>query len=397
MPAPEIHPDILAAPLKRRPGRSLAYITGFQAIPPRFITAQSDLLSWLAEAHARSGGLEKSSLEALFSRYAASAEQITCRGHELEDFCHRRWDAMRLFGPQGSDLKAKTRFFAERCQNLFETFYPPACRAPAGIVHVTCTGYASPSGAQRLVSSRGWGRQTEVIHAYHMGCYAAHPAVRIASGLTASSPLQNPSVDVVHTELCSLHLDPCVHEPAQLVIQSLFADGFIKYSVMNGGRKPLHAPAGFEVLAARDEIVPDSTGAMAWATGPLHFTMELSRDVPALLASALPRFVRLLFEEAGLDGTAGKKDAVFAVHPGGPRIIELSQKILSLEPEQVRHSRRVLQNHGNMSSATLPHIWQGILNDPSVPDDTIIVSLGAGPGLTLSGMVLRKRSLVSST
>ena len=36
---------------------------------------------------------------------------------------------------------------------------------------------------------------------------------------------------IVHTEMCSLHLDPSRHEPEQIVIQSLFADGFIAYDV----------------------------------------------------------------------------------------------------------------------------------------------------------------------
>jgi predicted naringenin-chalcone synthase len=117
--------------------------------------------------------------------------------------------------------------------------------------------------------------------------------------------------------------------------------------------------------------------------------MDLSKDVPVLLASALPRFVAALFEEAGLGWPAAKAKTVFAIHPGGPRIIELSQRILGLDPSQVRWSRQVLREHGNMSSATLPHIWQQVLLDPGIPDGTVVVSLGAGPGLTLSGMVFR--------
>jgi predicted naringenin-chalcone synthase len=361
------------------------YLTGFQSILPRFSTSQNDLLSWLAEAHVRAGGVEQSFMEALFSRYSASADHIARRGHELEDFTHRRWDAMRLFGPKGSDLGMKTRFFEERTGEILERFYPTDSAAPEGIIHVTCTGYASPSCAQSLVSCRGWGRQTQVLHAYHMGCYAAHPAVRMGIGLGNGLP-----VDVVHTELCSLHLDPAQHDPSHLVIQSLFADGFIRYQIVKEEQQETGSQAGLQILAARDEIIPDSTAAMGWTTGSLHFAMNLSRDVPALLATAVPRFLRTLMDEAGLHAASEKENAVFAIHPGGPRIIDLSQKILNLSPEQVEHSRKVLQNHGNMSSATLPHIWQKILDDAAIPSGTIIVSLGAGPGLTLSGMLFRK-------
>lgn len=361
------------------------FISGFQSTSPRFRTSQTALLNWLIEAHVRAGGADRKSLEALFSRYSASADQIRMRGHELADFSHHDGDQMRLFGPVGSDLAQKTDFFQERANEIFERYYPAGARAPGAIVHVTCTGYCSPSGAQRLVSSRGWGRLTEVLHAYHMGCYAAHPAIRMAIGLAATSR----SVDVVHTELCSLHLDPSNHDPAQLIIQSLFADGFIKYHVMDA-ETARQETASLEILSVRDEIISDSVDAMRWATGPMTFSMTLSREVPTLLASALPRFAASLFEEAGLNWKEEKPSAVFAIHPGGPRIIELSERILNLDPGQVRWSRHILREHGNMSSATLPHIWQEILQDNSIPNGTLIASLGAGPGLTLSGMLFRK-------
>ncbi len=361
------------------------FLSGFQSIFPRFRTSQAALLNWLIEAHLRAGGANRQSMEALFARYSASADQISTRGHELADFSRRHGDEMRLFGPGGSDLAQKTDFFQERVNDIFERYYPAEAKAPQAIVHVTCTGYSSPSGAQRLVSSRGWGRRTEVLHAYHMGCYAAHPAIRMAMGLAAPGR----SVDVVHTELCSLHLDPSKHDPAQLVIQSLFADGFIKYQV-TGAETAHQEAASLEILAARDEIISDSVGAMRWATGPMTFSMELSREVPTLLASAMPRFAASLFEEAGLDWKAEKASAVFAIHPGGPRIIELSERILGLNPAQARWSRHILREHGNMSSATLPHIWHEILQDNSIPGGALVVSLGAGPGLTLSGMLFRK-------
>jgi predicted naringenin-chalcone synthase len=364
------------------------FLAGFRALPPRHVTSQQELLSWLVDAHVRAGGSELQTMRSLFDRYSASMEHIASRGHWLDDFTHRDWELMELFGPGGSDLAAKTRFFDTTVSQVFRTLYPANSIKPGAIIHVTCTGYASPSGAQRLVSERGWGRETEVLHAYHMGCYAAHPAVRMAAGLLPSLK-SGASADVVHTELCSLHLDPQRHEPAQLVIQSLFADGCIQYKLTSGDQADERNEDGLELLAARDEIISDSTEAMAWGTGPMHFLMTLSREVPALLASALPRFTKQLMEQAGLDWAEEKSRAEFAIHPGGPRIIELSQRVLGVAPNQVRWNREVLRQHGNMSSATLPHVWQQILLDPSVHDGTIVVSIGAGPGLTLSGMVFR--------
>src|SRR5262245_58719109 len=136
-----------STPFRQKNRRGTCYLTDFQIRAPRFSTSQAELLSWLVEAHMRSGQVERSLMEALFAHYSASGEQIAKRGHELADFSHRRWDDMRLFGPAGSDLEQKTRFFDERVNEAFELFYPVETPPPGDIIHVTCTGYTAPSGA----------------------------------------------------------------------------------------------------------------------------------------------------------------------------------------------------------------------------------------------------------
>ena len=63
---------------------------------------------------------------------------------------------------------------------------------------------------------------------------------------------------------------------------------------------------------------------------------------------------------------------------------------LALAPAQVAASNAILRTRGNMSSATLPHVWQALLADPEVPAGAWIVSLAFGPGLTIAGALLRK-------
>ncbi len=79
------------------------------------------------------------------------------------------------------------------------------------------------------------------------------------------------------------------------------------------------------------------------------------------------------------------------MHPGGPRIIDRVREVLELTDAQVQTSRDVLFDCGNMSSATLPHIWQRLLEDRAVARGTPIVSLAFGPGLTMCGALLEKR------
>lgn len=302
---------------------------------------------------------------------------------------------MRIFSfagsPAGASMDARTALFAEIAEDVLERFYEGEADPPDDIVHVTCTGYVAPSAPQRLVARRGWARRTTVTHAYHMVCYAAIPALRIAAGLLAAPAARGSGrlrrTDIVHTELCTLHLDAGAHDPEQLVIQSLFADGFVRY-----GAAPGDAPleTGLAVRALREEIVPGTAAAMEWAPGAHGMRMRLGREVPERIAAEIAGFAECLFADAGLDFAAARPAAAFAIHPGGPRVIDLAAAALDLAPEQTRASEAVLRECGNMSSATLPHVWARLLDDPAVAPGTTVASFGFGLGLTIAGAIFEK-------
>jgi predicted naringenin-chalcone synthase len=205
--------------------------------------------------------------------------------------------------------------------------------------------------------------------------------VRIAAGLSAIGARR---VDIVHTELCTLHFDGSDHSIEQLVVQSLFADGLIRYSMTRDARPAL------ELVAAYEVVLPDTEHAMGWRLADHGMQMTLSREVPDRIAHALRPFVLELFRRAGLSLADAKRSA-FAIHPGGPKIIDRVRDVLELDERQVTASRGVLHDFGNMSSATLPHIWMRMLADPALPPGTLIPSLAFGPGLTVCGALFEKR------
>ncbi|WP_394823126.1 3-oxoacyl-[acyl-carrier-protein] synthase III C-terminal domain-containing protein [Pendulispora albinea] len=371
---------------------------------PTYETRQSDTLAWLASAHVASEtalrGLEgaerevlRRHIEKLIDRCACRADRIARRGSSIADVTSTDWSSREIYdlhqNPRGKGMGARNRRYAHTVMAYFWTEYAQEEAAPSDLIHVTCTGYASPSAAQRMVARRGWGGRTRITHAYHMGCYAAVPALRMARGFVLADDTAQEAdarVDVVHTELCSLHLDPSTHTPEQFVVQSLFADGFIRYSLSAATEEP-----SFEVLALAETIVPDSADAMTWVMTDWGMQMTLSRDVPTRIAGALGTFVARLYDKAGLDPATYFAQTVFAVHPGGPKIIDEVGRLLELREDQIAASRGVLFDFGNMSSATLPHIWMRVLEDPAAPRGTPVVSLAFGPGLTICGSIFRKR------
>lgn len=351
--------------------------------------------SWMAAAHLQAQKCLNPDLdEKVFSQeierkiatYCCKKEKIFKRGHFLEDFLHQNWETMLVYSlneaPYGKGLKERSQLYAKISGEIFEHLYSSCSTPPEELIHVTCTGYNAPSAAQRLVIKKGWGGKTQVTHAYHMGCLAAIPALRMADGFCKGKKSQ---VDIVHTELCTLHLNPSLHSAEQLVGQSLFSDGAIKYSLSSKQEEK----KGFDLLTTHEEMLSDTQDLMQWECEDWGFKMTLSKEIPFKIAGKVRAFVETLITKANLDLTEISR-SVFAIHPGGPKIIDLIQKTLTLEKWQLAASEDILYRYGNMSSATLPHIWQLILSSKDYPKGTLVISLGFGPGLTMGGVILRK-------
>ena len=129
---------------------------------------------------------------------------------------------------------------------------------------------------------------------------------------------------------------------------------------------------------------------MSWCSSDRAMRMTLARDVPERIAGVLSGFLEKLHADAGLSFARERAGAFFAVHPGGPRILDTVLARLELREAQIAASRTVLFEMGNMSSATIPHVWKKLLHDPDVATGSLVVSLAFGPGLTCAGALLRK-------
>ncbi len=344
------------------------FLSQFRRLQPTYSVPQTQGLRWIAEAHARSGGdVSAAQFAKLLQRYGCGPDKIEQRGTFLRDFTHTDWPSMQLFADPQVQASATQRmaFFNEVLIHPIAQLYPEERPDFQHWIHVSCTGYVSPSVIQQLCSVKAWGREVECLHAYHMGCYAALPALRMARG--------NLNCEILHTELCTLHLDPSAHEPEQLVIQSLFADGVMAYRVTDGS-----PTLGYEVLDLREWVAPGTLEQMRWDVSSSGFKMTLARDVPKHVQAGVLGLVR----------DWQSPDCVYAIHPGGPRIIDAVKESLGLSEEQVYFSREILRRHGNMSSATLPHVWELSLSELS--PGTPVISMAFGPGLTLSASRMRK-------
>ena len=247
------------------------------------------------------------------------------------------------------------------------------------LVVVSCTGYATPGVDVRIADELGMAGDLRRLLVGHMGCYAAIPALGAAADFVRARG--RPAV-VLCLELTSLHRQPAAarHDREQLVTHALFGDG--------AGAIVLEPDArgGLEVLDTTAVTAPATSELMTWHVTDHGFRMTLSPKVPDVLADHVADATKALLAPHGLEPA----DVTgWAVHPGGPRILDVVRDQLGLSVDAVSPSRAVLAEHGNCSSATVLFVLRR-LRDRARPGDPV-VAMGFGPGLMLCSALLQVR------
>ena len=257
--------------------------------------------------------------------------------------------------------------------------------ADVGLLAVaSCTGYTTPGLDLQLASSLGMPVNTRRLLVGHMGCYAALPSLAAVNDFVLAQ--RRPAV-LLCVELTSLHLQPPDGDTGQVVVHALFGDAACAVVVRPDSAAGEDGTVG--ALRVVDFAVrTDATSAehMTWEITDLGFRMGLSPQVPAVLA----RHVRpTVTELLGANGLRTEDVSAWAVHPGGPKILETVQRELGLSDAHLAPSRAVLAEYGNCSSATVLMILDRLRSAGQPPPGGVAVMMAFGPGLTLYTALLR--------
>jgi predicted naringenin-chalcone synthase len=240
------------------------------------------------------------------------------------------------------------------------------------LIVASCTGFTAPGLDLQLIEHLGLHADVQRVMVGFMGCAAAVPALRLAYQAVRSDPAAR--VLVVNLELCSLHL----HETSDLNAMLsflLFGDGCSAALVSA-------EPRGIAMHDFRAAVIPDSQDLIRWAIGDHGFDMHLSGKVPARIARAL-RTDLARTDGGGLlrDQTVETID-LWAVHGGGRTVLDAVEVGLGLNPTVLRHSRAVLHDFGNMSSATVMFALQRIMQeDAAKAGNARGLAMAFGPGM----------------
>jgi predicted naringenin-chalcone synthase len=275
-------------------------------------------------------------------------------------------ERMRVYSEEAGPLalQASSRAFAD------------CAIKPASITHlvtVSCTGFVAPGVDLTLMKGLGLKPTVQRTHVGFMGCHGALNGLRVANAFATADPTAR--VLLCAVELCSLHYY-YGNAADKLVANAIFADGAA--AVVGSSAK-----ADWTLFASGSCLIPDSTADMRWTVGDHGFEMTLSRRVPGLIAKHLRPWLESWLSDHGLS-----LDSIgsWAVHPGGPKIVEAVEESLPLARSALAASRSVFAEYGNMSSPTVLFVLDR-LRRQNAPRPC--VALGFGPGLVAEAALFR--------
>lgn len=238
------------------------------------------------------------------------------------------------------------------------------------LITVSCTGMSAPGLDLQVLELMDAGKNIMRTSVNFMGCYAAIHALKMADAFCNSNKAAK--VLIVCAELCTLHFQR-EHTLDNITSSLLFGDGAAAVLVASddSGLKGVHINHFYS------EIVPKGKRDMAWELSSTGFLMQLSGYVPDLIEEDFEPVVAQCLQQTGW---AKEEVTHWCLHPGGKRILEAVQQSIGLQPEQLQPSYNVLQQYGNMSSATVLFVLKELLQSKGKKN---IFGAAFGPGLTI--------------
>jgi alkylresorcinol/alkylpyrone synthase/polyketide synthase Type III len=244
----------------------------------------------------------------------------------------------------------------------------------------TCTGYLCPDLGSRLIGHMGFRRDVQRAPMLGLGCAGALPALQRSWDYARAHPGRKALMLAV--EICSAtyFLD---HTLETVVGNAICADGaaalLLSTESKNGARLP-------EVVDFESFLDPQQLDKVGFEQRQGKLRIILAAEIRDLAAPMLERALSPLLERHGLE----RSDIRFWVaHPGGRKVIDNVQAALELSDEQLRFSKTVLRNYGNMSSATVMFVLDEVVRsgDPRPGDWGVMMALG--PGMAAEAALLR--------
>lgn len=250
------------------------------------------------------------------------------------------------------------------------------------LITISCTGFYAPGMDYFLMNEFHIPASVQRTHIGFMGCAAALVGFTSVCEALAAAGGDKGTILLVAIEICSLHLQL---EPTRdnILANMIFADGCAAALFSHDSK---YSPR-LKLISTHSHLFPNSADFMGWKIGNFGFEMMLSSELPRIISEEAIPALRKILTCQGISDTRDVRHWV--LHPGGRAILDAFQSGLQLSDEEMKPSRTVLREYGNMSSASILFVMKELLNSRTILQDELVCAVAFGPGLTMEVALLK--------
>lgn len=255
------------------------------------------------------------------------------------------------------------------------------------VVYVSSSEIRLPGGDLQLAAELGLRNDVGRVMLYFLGCYGGVTGLRVAKDIAENNPGSRVLLTTSETTILGFR-PPNKSRPYDLVGAALFGDGAAAVVIGSDPIEGQECPF-MELNFAVQQFLPGTSGVIDGRLSEEGIYFKLGRDLPEKIEENIEEFCKKLMAKAGLEDY---NEMFWAVHPGGPAILNRLEGKLGLEKGKLDCSRRALMDFGNVSSNTVIYVIEYMrdeLRKKKESGEEWGLALAFGPGITFEGILLR--------
>jgi alkylresorcinol/alkylpyrone synthase len=264
------------------------------------------------------------------------------------------------------------------------------CIAKAGInklditdiLFVSTTGLATPSMDALIINQLRLNPHINRTPVWGLGCGGGVSGMAKANTLAIANP--DAVVLLIAVELCSLTLIKSDYSKSNFIGSSLFSDG-IAACIIKGDNHKDRSKVSY--VASSSKLYYDSLEVMGWDFQDSGFKVLFSKDIPTFIHEHIKGDIDEFLAKHQLQMSDIKN---FIFHPGGKKVLDAYQATLGAEGDFLEKTRDVMNNYGNMSSATVLYVLEKYMREGF--EDGYGLMLSMGPGFSSEMVLLQVKS-----
>ncbi|RPI12757.1 MAG: hypothetical protein EHM58_19705 [Ignavibacteriae bacterium] len=244
------------------------------------------------------------------------------------------------------------------------------------MIFVTSTGIATPSIDAFLIDRMKFNRHIKRTPIWGLGCAGGAAGLSRAMEFTKAYP--GKTCLLVAVELCSLTFQKDDLSKSNIIATSLFSDGAA--AVFIAGDESKFASAGnIKLIDSLSTMYYGSLDIMGWDLNDNGLKIVFSRDIPTIVREYVRANIQEIIDIHGLKIEDIKH---YVSHPGGMKVIAAYESSLGTTNGEFNYSKKVLNEHGNMSSPSVLYVLKEFLMGNKFGNEELGLITALGPGFS---------------